>query len=141
MVHNGALRHAVRARYRLLHSSDRATSMNQGVQAYKNMQYAEAVKHFKEAVELDPDSAERAALFGHVLLWFSGCRASDAPDNLKNYDMAARKTFQDVLDKDPKNSLALASMASMAYNEATAGTPDQKKAALARGQEMESAPH
>jgi tetratricopeptide (TPR) repeat protein len=42
----------------------------------------------------------------------------------------ARKTFQEVLKKDPKNSLALASMASMAYNSASSGNPDLKVAAL-----------
>jgi tetratricopeptide (TPR) repeat protein len=102
--------------------------MNQGVQAYKNMKYAEAVNHFKQAVELDPNSANARSYLAmsYMVQWVPG---SEAPDNMKNLQ-AARKTFQDVLDKDPKNSLALASMASMAYNEATAGTPDQKKAAL-----------
>lgn len=102
--------------------------MNQGVQAYKNMHYAEAVNHFKQAVELDPNSANARSYLAmsYMVQWVPG---SEAPDNVKNLQ-AARKTFQDVLDKDPKNSLALASMASMAYNEATAGSPDQKKAAL-----------
>ncbi|MGC2656698.1 MAG: tetratricopeptide repeat protein [Bryobacteraceae bacterium] len=103
--------------------------MNKGVQAYKNMKYAEAINYFKEAVELDPNSANARSYLAmsYMVLWVPG---SDAPDNLKELQ-AARKTFQDVLDRDPKNSLALASMASMAYNEASAGTPDQKKAALA----------
>ena len=43
--------------------------------------------------------------------------------------MATTK-FDEVLKKDPSNSLALASMASMAYNSASSGTPDQKSAAL-----------
>lgn len=103
--------------------------MNKGVQAYKNMKYAEAVNHFKEAVDLDPNSpnARSYLAMSYMVQWVPG---SEAPDNIKNLQ-AARKTFQEVLDKDPKNSLALASMASMAYNEATAGTPDQKQAALA----------
>jgi tetratricopeptide (TPR) repeat protein len=102
--------------------------MNKGVQAYKNMHYAEAVNHFKQAVDLDPNSANARSYLAmsYMVQWVPG---SDAPDNLKNLQ-AARKTFQDVLDKDPKNSLALASMASMSYNEASAGTPDEKKAAL-----------
>ena len=29
--------------------------LNQGVQAFKNAQYPEAVEHFKTAVELDPN--------------------------------------------------------------------------------------
>lgn len=102
--------------------------MNQGVQAYKNMKYAEAVNHFKQAVNLDPNSANARSYLAmsYMVQWVPG---SDAPDNVKNLQ-AARNTFQEVLSKDPKNSLALASMASMAYNNATAGNPDQKKAAL-----------
>ena len=41
--------------------------MNKGVQAYKNNHYAEAVKHFKEAVRLDPTNAECAAVSGDVV--------------------------------------------------------------------------
>src|SRR5215469_5145151 len=74
--------------------------MNQGVQAYKNNHYAQAVKHFKEAVRLDPSN------------------------------QAAQQEFERVLKKDPSNSLALASMASMAYNSAGSGTQEQRHAAL-----------
>ncbi len=42
--------------------------------------------------------------------------------------MAAQE-FNDVLKKDPNNPLALAMMASMAYNSAT-GTPEQKAKGL-----------
>jgi tetratricopeptide (TPR) repeat protein len=54
---------------------------------------------------------------------------AENPDNLKNHDMAAQ-VFNSVLKKEPNNPLALAMMASMAYNAAGAGTPDQKTAAL-----------
>jgi tetratricopeptide (TPR) repeat protein len=102
--------------------------MNQGVQSYKNNHYAEAVRHFKEAVTLDP-SNQNAQLYlatSYMIQWVPGV---EAPDNKKNYDMA-KQEFDEVLKKDPSNSLALASMASMAYNSATAGTPEQKTAAL-----------
>jgi tetratricopeptide (TPR) repeat protein len=102
--------------------------MNQGVQAYKNNHYAEAVNHFKQAVALDP-SNENAKLYlatSYYVQWVPG---ADAPDNLKNYNMA-KETFNDVLSKDPTNSLALATMAAMAYNSASSGTPEQKQAAL-----------
>ena len=102
--------------------------MNQGVQAYKNNHYAEAVKHFKQAVELDPTN-QNAQLYlatSYMIQWVPG---ADTPDNKKNYDMA-KQEFQNVLNKEPSNSLALASMASMAYNSATGGNPDQKTAAL-----------
>jgi tetratricopeptide (TPR) repeat protein len=102
--------------------------MNQGVNAYKSNHYADAVKHFKEAVRLDPTN-QNAQLYlatSYMIQWVPG---ADSPDNQKNYNMA-KQEFQRVLAKDPKNSLALASMASMAYNSASAGTPEQKMAAL-----------
>ena len=102
--------------------------MNKGVQAYRNNKYAEAVKHFQEAVRNDPSNrnAELYLATSYMIQWVPG---ADNPDNKKNFDMAQR-TFQQVLNRDPKNSLALASMASMAYNEATSGTPEEKNAAL-----------
>jgi tetratricopeptide (TPR) repeat protein len=102
--------------------------MNKGVQAYRGNHYAEAVNHFKKAVEYDPTN-QNAQLYlatSYMIQWIPG---AESPDNKKNYDMA-RKTFEEVLKKDPKNSLALASMASMAYNAASSGNPDQKVAAL-----------
>jgi tetratricopeptide (TPR) repeat protein len=102
--------------------------MNHGVQSYKNNKYADAVKHFKEAVRLDPTN-QNAQLYlatSYMIQWVPG---ADSPDNKKNYDMA-KSEFEKVLKNDPTNSLALASMASMAYNSASAGTPEQKQAAL-----------
>jgi tetratricopeptide (TPR) repeat protein len=102
--------------------------LNQGVVAYKNGKYNDAVKHFKQAVEKDPTS-QNAQLYlatSYYIQWVPG---AENPDNLKNHDMAANE-FNDVLKKDPNNPLALAMMASMAYNAAQAGTPDQKAKAL-----------
>ncbi len=102
--------------------------MNKGVQAYKNNKYADAVKHFKEAVQLDANNENAQAYLAtsYMIQWVPG---ADSPDNKKNYD-SARQEFEKILKKDPKNSLALASMASMAYNSAQTGTQDQKTAAL-----------
>jgi len=102
--------------------------MNQGVQAYKNNHYADAVRHFKEAVALDPTN-ENAQLYlatSYMIQWVPG---ADNPDNKMNYDMAQQE-FDKVLAKNPSNSLALAMLASMAYNSASAGSPEQKAAAL-----------
>ncbi len=102
--------------------------MNQGVKAYTSNHYADAVRHFKEAVRLDSGN-QNAQLYlatSYMIQWVPG---ADSPDNQKNYNMA-KQEFQKVLDKDPKNSLALASMASMAYQNASSGTQDQKMAAL-----------
>jgi tetratricopeptide (TPR) repeat protein len=102
--------------------------MNQGVQAYKNNHYPDAIKHFKQAVELDPtnDNAQLYLATSYMSLWVPG---ADTPDNKKNYDMA-KQEFQKVLDKEPNNSLALGSMAFMAFNLAATGTQEQKVAAL-----------
>ena len=102
--------------------------MNRGVQSFKNNHYPEAVRHFKEAVRLDPENQNAQAYLAtsYFIQWVPG---ADSPDNKKNYDMA-RQEFDKILKKEPNNSQALASMANMAYNSATAGTPEQRKAAF-----------
>ncbi len=102
--------------------------MNQGVQAFRNNHYTEAVKHFKDAVRLDPENSNAQSYLAtsYFIQWVPG---ADSPDNKKNYDMA-KQEFQKILQKDPTNSQALASMANMAYNSATAGNPEQRKAAF-----------
>ena len=102
--------------------------MNQGVQAFKNNHYPEAVRHFKEAVRLDPtnENAQSYLATSYFIQWVPG---ADSPDNKKNYDMAQQE-FTAILKRDPTNSQALASMANMAYNSATAGTPESRKAAF-----------
>ena len=102
--------------------------MNKGIQSYKANKYADAVKHFQEAVRLDPtnQNAQKYLATSYMIQWVPG---ADSPDNKKNYDLA-RKEFETVLKKDPGDSLALASMANMAYNSAATGTPEQKMAAL-----------
>jgi len=102
--------------------------MNKGVQSYKGLKYADAVKHFQQAVQLDPTN-QNAQLYlatSYMTQWVPGV---DSPDNKKNYDMA-KQEFESILKKEPSNSLALASLASMAYNSAATGTPEQKTAAL-----------
>ena len=102
--------------------------LNKGVQAYRAQKYADAAKHFKEAVRLDPTSENALSYLAtsYMTQWVPGV---DSPDNKKNHDMAVQ-TFQQLLDKDPKNNLALGSMAFMAYSSATNATPDQRTAAL-----------
>jgi tetratricopeptide (TPR) repeat protein len=102
--------------------------MNKGIKAYKNNHYADAVKHFKEAVRLDPnnDNAESYLATSYMIQWVPG---ADSTENKRNYD-AAKQEFDAILKRDPSNSLALASMASMAYQSATSGSPEQRSAAL-----------
>src|SRR5947199_5556895 len=102
--------------------------MNKGIQSYKNNKYADAVKHFQEAVRLDPTNAnaQKYLATSYMIQWVPG---ADSPDNKKNYDMA-RQEFDTVLKNDPKDSLDLASLANMEYKTATSGPPEQKAAAL-----------
>jgi tetratricopeptide (TPR) repeat protein len=102
--------------------------MNKGVQAYKGAHYQAAVKHFKSAVEFDPTN-QNAQLYlatSYMTQWVPG---ADSPDNNRMLN-AARTEFQKVLDKDPQNKTALASMAFMAYSQASSGTPEEKDKAL-----------
>lgn len=101
--------------------------MNKGVEAYKGQQYAVAVKHFQQAVSLQPKS-QNARLYlatAYMVQWVPG---ADTPENNRNFNLA-QQTFKQVLSDDPNNSLALGSLAFMAYNRASAGTPEQKQAA------------
>ena len=106
--------------------------MNKGVQAYKNAKYVDAVNHFKSAVELDPTN-QNAQLYlatSYMTQWVPG---ADSPEN-NRAQKAAKQEFLKVLDKDPQNKIALASLASMAYSQAGFGTPEQKQQALEEAQ-------
>ncbi len=89
--------------------------LNKGVQAFKNAQYPAAVEHFKTAVELDPtfDTARLYLATGYMQQYIPG---ADSPENMQMAN-AAQDQFQKVLDKDPKNELAIASIASLLFNE------------------------
>jgi tetratricopeptide (TPR) repeat protein len=102
--------------------------MNRGVQAYKNAKYVDAVNNFKSAVELDPTN-QNAQLYlatSYMTQWVPG---ADSPEN-NRAQKAATREFMKVLEKDPQNKIALASLASMSYSQAGFGTPEQKAAAL-----------
>lgn len=89
--------------------------LNQGVAQYKNAKYAEAVEHFRQAVELDPTfSTPRLYLAtAYMSQYIPG---AESPENL---EMAKRafNEFQEVLKQDPKDQVATASIASLYYNQ------------------------
>ena len=102
--------------------------LNKGVQAYKSAKYADAIEFFKDAIKLDP-SNPNARLYlatAYMTQWIPG---ADSPENKQLAD-AARKEFQEVLNRDPKDKNALASLAFLSYNEATNLPGDQKNAKL-----------
>ncbi len=104
-----------------LKSRDR---LNKGVQAYKNAKYSDAIELFKEAIQLDPNNpnAKLYLATAYMSQWIPG---ADSPEN-KQMAEAARKEFLEVLQKDPKDKNALASLAFLAYNEATNLSGDEK---------------
>src|SRR5271170_3077317 len=99
--------------------------MNRGIQAYKMTHYMDAATHFRKAMELDPTN-KNAQLYlatSYMTQWIPG---ADSTENNRMYD-AAKAEFQKVLDKDPSNNTALASMAFMTYSSALNGTQEQKQ--------------
>ncbi|MGA2269660.1 MAG: tetratricopeptide repeat protein [Bryobacteraceae bacterium] len=89
--------------------------LNQGVQAFKNAQYPEAVEHFKTAVELDPNfpTARLYLATAYMQQYIPG---AESPEN-EQMAKAAYDQFMKVLEQDPKNNVAVASVASLYLNQ------------------------
>jgi tetratricopeptide (TPR) repeat protein len=102
--------------------------INKGIASFRNAKYGDAVERFKEAAALDPTN-ENARLYlatAYMSQWIPG---ADSPENLRFASMAQQE-FNTVLEKDPNNTTALASLASIAYNQAAPLPADQKAAKL-----------
>jgi len=89
--------------------------INTGVTAFKSAQYPEAVEHFKKAVEYDPGfvTARLYLATAYMQQWIPG---AESPDN-DRMAQQAHDEFMKVLDQDPKNSNAVASIASIYLND------------------------
>ena len=96
-------------------------SLNAGVQAFKNAKYAEAVEYFKTATEMDPTFVT-ARLYLATAYMSQYRPGAGSEDNLR-MAAAAKESFLKVLDQDPRNEVAIASIASLNFNEAQ-GIPD-----------------
>lgn len=90
-------------------------NLNKGVREYKSAKYAEAVKYFQTAIELDPDfsTARLYLATAYMSQWIPG---ADSEDNNK-MAKAAEDNFKMVLEKDPNDKLAIASIGSIYYNQ------------------------
>ena len=86
--------------------------LNKGVQAFRNAKYSDAIEMFKEAIQLDPNNPNARLYLANAYMsqWIPG---ADSPEN-QQLATAARNEFQKVLNKDPKDSNALASIAFLA---------------------------
>jgi tetratricopeptide (TPR) repeat protein len=102
--------------------------LNQGVAAYRNAKYGDAVEHFKQAIELDPTNTNPRVYLAtsYMQQWIPG---ADSPEN---QEMArhAREEFMKVLEKDPNEKTALNYLASLSYNEASSLSIEKKKEKL-----------
>lgn len=90
-------------------------NLNKGVAAFKGAKYTEAVAYFKKATDGDPDNPN-ARLYlatAYMVQWIPG---ADSPEN-NDFAKRAREEFTYVYNKDNKDKTAIASLASLAFNE------------------------
>ncbi|MBZ5575303.1 MAG: tetratricopeptide repeat protein [Acidobacteriia bacterium] len=85
--------------------------LNQGVRAFQSAQYPEAVEHFKTAVELDP-AFPTARLYLATAYFQQYIPGAESPENTQ-MAKAAYDQFMTVLEQDTKNTVAMASVASL----------------------------
>ncbi len=108
--------------------------LNKGVQAYKGAKYADAVEHFKTAVELDPEFPT-ARLYLAMSYFSQYIPAATSEDNVK-LARSAEKEFMTVLNANAADEVAVESLASLYYNEAQGESSlDNKIVALAKASE------
>lgn len=89
--------------------------LNKGVQAFRNASYPEAVEHFKQAVELDP-TFPTARLYLATAYMMQYIPGAESEENLR-MAKAAHDHFLQVLEQDPGNTVALASIALLYFNQ------------------------
>lgn len=101
-------------------------ALNEGVQAFKQARYQDAVAAFQRSVSLDPNYVTAHLYLGttYMAQWIPG---GQSPENAQNA-RAAEAEFQRVLELDATQITALASLASMSYSQATALPVEQKQA-------------
>lgn len=88
--------------------------LNQGVKAYKNAQYEQAIEHFKDAVRLD-DKLKVAKLYLATAYAQQYVPDAPGPENQRNADMAIAE-YKSVLEEDPKNLNSLKGIAYLYMN-------------------------
>ena len=89
--------------------------LNQGVRAFKAAKYAEAVEHFKVATDLDPNfpTARLYLASAYMSQYIPGAESKENLDMAK----AAYDEFDKVLQQDPNNTLAIASIATLYFHQ------------------------
>jgi len=90
-------------------------ALNKGVAAFKQAQYQQAVEYFKRSIELDPEFLT-ARLYLATAYMSQYVPGSESPDNLQ-VAQEAHDEFRRVLERDPNNSIAIASIASLYFHQ------------------------
>ncbi len=90
-------------------------SLGQGVRAYKAAKYPEAVEHFRTAVDLDPTFAT-ARLYLATAYMSQYIPGAESEENIR-MAKAAYDEFSKVLEANPKDAVALASIASLHFHQ------------------------
>lgn len=91
-------------------------AINKGIQSYRNARYTEAVEFFKKSVQLDPQNVN-GKLYLATAYMTQYVPGSDDPKNVQ-FAKAARDQFMAVLKDNANDKTALASLASLSYQEA-----------------------
>lgn len=100
-------------------------ALNQGVQAYKAAKYPQAVDYFKTSVQLDPEN-QNGRLYLATAYMSQYIPGADTPENVQMAKQA-KDEFERVLEKNANDRIALASLASLAYQQAQGVTELEKK--------------
>jgi len=96
-------------------NDDAKTYLNQGVQAYKNHGFSEAVGFFQKAADLDPNS-KTAHLYLATAYQSQYIPRAESPDNVRLAENALRE-FKTVLSLDPNDENAAASLARLYFDQ------------------------
>ena len=88
--------------------------LNDGVRAYKEAHFDEAIDDFKKAKELDP-SLENASLYLATAYATQYVPGAPSPDNV-HYGELAVQEFREILEKDPNNLSAIDGIGAILYN-------------------------
>src|ERR1051326_5468165 len=98
--------------------------LNQGIASFRNAKYGDAVEHFEQSIKLDPQwpTPRLYLATSYMVQWIPG---AESPENLE-FARKAKEEFTTVLDKDPNDKTALASLAMLAFNQAQSLPLDQK---------------
>jgi tetratricopeptide (TPR) repeat protein len=88
--------------------------LNRGVRAFEAANFVTAAEHFTTALEYDPEllAARTYRASSYMMQYVPG---SSSADNVRVAEDAL-KGFQEVLELDPQNQLAMSSIASLYYN-------------------------